>query len=50
MTNSVTDILVTELGKITDTIVPYCIIIAIVLVVLGLVIGSIKNFFRNIFK
>ena len=50
MNNNVTDVLVTELSKISDSIVLYCIIATIILIVLGLAIRSIKRFFRKIFK
>ena len=48
--SAATEVLVTEMSKISDQIVTYCIIAAIVLVVLGLIIGSIKRTIRRIFK
>lgn len=49
-TSSIGEILATELAKISDQIVFYCIILAVCIVILGLIIGAIKNAFRKIFK
>lgn len=47
-TSAVADVLATELSKVSDQLVTICIVLAIVFVILGLGIGAIKNFLRNI--
>lgn len=50
LTSQITEVLVTELEKISDQLVTFCIVIAIALVVLGLIVSAIKSAFRAIFK
>lgn len=50
LVSQVTEVLVTELEKISDQLVTFCIVIAIALVVLGLIVSAIKSAFRAIFK
>ena len=50
LTLQITEVLVTELEKISDQLVTFCIVIAIALVVLGLIVSAIKSAFRAIFK
>ena len=50
LTSQITEVLVTELEKISDQLVTFCIVIAIALVVLGLIVSAIKSAFRALFK
>lgn len=50
LTSNATEVLVTELSKVSDQIVTFCIGLAITFVILGLIIGAAKKALRNIFK
>lgn len=48
--SKVATVLATEFYKISDRILIYSILFTIAIVLLGLIIGSIKNMIRKIFK
>lgn len=50
LSNSATEVLATELSKVSDQLVTFCIGLAVTFVILGLIIGAVKKFLRNIFK